>query len=213
MQRARHPHLQPLATHATAWDPASVKVTLNLRLDGCIVPTSRGGARVDYAHLVRSLCAARMSTRTADLCSGLPCSMAGCAGPRTCTRGRQRRACVRVPRRTHSQVVLDNFLDEPTRSGLWDFLTNPRDTHADTAHAAPGGSGGDAAAHAPPRGDATHGSSTTCAADPPASKWQRATADAAAHPATWGLRPEQLAAFAQGALPAKLEVQSRLCKL
>jgi hypothetical protein len=45
--------LQPLRTHDTVWEKSSVRVTLSLRLDGCIVPTAAGGARVDYAHLVR----------------------------------------------------------------------------------------------------------------------------------------------------------------
>lgn len=44
--------LQPVKTHSTPWDPATVKVTLNITLDGCIVPTTAGGARVDYSHLV-----------------------------------------------------------------------------------------------------------------------------------------------------------------
>jgi hypothetical protein len=77
--------------------------------------------------------------------------------------------------------VLDSFLDEPTRLGLLDFITQP--------------------------------GWPTASASPPASKWERATADAAAKPATWGLRPEVLAAFAAQDMAAKLEVQSRLSKL
>jgi len=78
-----------------------------------------------------------------------------------------------------AQVVLDNFLDEPTRQGLLEALT------------APGWAG----------------------QDPPAALWERATADAAQRPATWGLKPGVLSRLAAGDLPAKLEVQSRLCKL
>lgn len=85
-----------------------------------------------------------------------------------------------TPSLTHSlQVVLDNFLDEPTRSGLLEALT------------APGWQG----------------------ANPPQPKWERRTADAAERPPTWGLQSSVLAGLADGDLPAKLEVQSRLCKL
>ena len=36
----------------TDWDPASAEVTLNVRLDGCIVPSeaSPEGARISYSH-------------------------------------------------------------------------------------------------------------------------------------------------------------------
>lgn len=45
---------RPLRTHDTTWVPApnNPKVTLNVVLDGCIVPTESGAARVDYSHLV-----------------------------------------------------------------------------------------------------------------------------------------------------------------
>lgn len=78
-----------------------------------------------------------------------------------------------------AQVVLDNFLDEPTRQGLLEALT------------APGWTG----------------------QHPPEALWERATADAAQRPATWGLKAGVLSQLAAGDLPAKLEVQSRLCKL
>ncbi len=44
----------PLATHATAWDPSSVAVTLNVTLDACIVPcvSSCGESCADTAHVV-----------------------------------------------------------------------------------------------------------------------------------------------------------------
>jgi hypothetical protein len=77
------------------------------------------------------------------------------------------------------QVVLDNFLDEPTRQGLLDAVT------------APGWQG----------------------PHPPDTHWARRTADAAQAAPTWGLQGHHLAALAAGDLPAKLEVQSRLCKL
>lgn len=48
---------------------------------------------------------------------------------------------------------------------------------------------------------------------PPAHSWERRTADAAQAAPTWGLQWAALAALAAGDLPAKLEVQSRLCKL
>ena len=42
----------PVQTHATAWTPASVRVALNLTLDGCFVPSAaEGGVRVDTAHV------------------------------------------------------------------------------------------------------------------------------------------------------------------
>lgn len=77
------------------------------------------------------------------------------------------------------QVVLDNFLDEHTRSALLDAIT------------APGWQG----------------------PSPPEPKWERRTADAAERPPTWGLQSGVLSGLAAGDLPAKLEVQSRLCKL
>lgn len=53
---ASPPHPLPfrlLSTGApTNWDPASAAVTLNVRLDGCIVPSeaSAEGARIAYSH-------------------------------------------------------------------------------------------------------------------------------------------------------------------
>ena len=42
-----------LATHETDWSPERVSPTLNLRLDGRIVPSAAaGGARVSFSHLV-----------------------------------------------------------------------------------------------------------------------------------------------------------------
>eukprot|EP00877_Chromochloris_zofingiensis_P003980 jgi/Chrzof1/13583/Cz08g03060.t1 len=49
--------------------------------------------------------------------------------------------------------------------------------------------------------------------EPPTSKWERSTCDAAFLPRTWGLQREHLQALAHSELWAKLEVQSRLCKL
>lgn len=45
---------RPVKTHPTSWEPAhsNPKITLNTVLDGCIVPTESGAARVDYSHLV-----------------------------------------------------------------------------------------------------------------------------------------------------------------
>ncbi|MEW5307344.1 MAG: hypothetical protein WDW36_009748 [Sanguina aurantia] len=48
---------------------------------------------------------------------------------------------------------------------------------------------------------------------PPSEQWERATADAALMPRTWGLKDDALRRFATASLPAKLEIQSRLCKL
>jgi hypothetical protein len=133
--------LEPLKTHAIDsqnWQQ-QLKVTLNIALDGCIVPTQSGAARVDYSHL----------------------------------------------------VVLDNFLDEPTRQQLLDYITEPGWTNS---------SGSPKHAH------------------PPMSKWEQATcdaADAASKPRarTWGLTAAVLQRFAAEDVPAKLEVQSRLCAL
>jgi probable phosphoglycerate mutase len=43
-----------LASRPTTWDPASVRVHMNLRMDGCIVPSQAdpGGARLAYSHVV-----------------------------------------------------------------------------------------------------------------------------------------------------------------
>lgn len=40
-----------LATQLTSWDPASVSLRMNLRLDGCIVPSDAEGARLSYSHI------------------------------------------------------------------------------------------------------------------------------------------------------------------
>ncbi|KAK9822818.1 hypothetical protein WJX81_003308 [Elliptochloris bilobata] len=48
---------------------------------------------------------------------------------------------------------------------------------------------------------------------PPPSKWERATADGAGLPATWGLTDEALAALAADPPPAMLEVHARLAAL
>jgi hypothetical protein len=134
--------LEPLKTHAIAdhsWHQ-QLKVTLNVALDGCIVPTQSGAARVDYSHL----------------------------------------------------VVLDNFLDEPTRQQLLDYITEP--------------------------GWTSSSSDNSKHAQPPDTKWEQATcdsADAASKPRarTWGLTAAVLRRFAAEDVPAKLEVQSRLCAL
>jgi hypothetical protein len=135
--------LEPLKTHAIDsqhWKQ-QLKVTLNIALDGCIVPTQSGAARVDYSHL----------------------------------------------------VVLENFLDEPTRQQLLDYITEPGWT-------------------------STNSSSSTQHAHPPNSKWEQATCDAAdvaskPRARTWGLTAAVLRRFAADDVPAKLEVQSRLCAL
>lgn len=100
--------LLPIKTHQTTWTPnaSDFKVTLNIALDGCIVPTQSGTARVDYSRL----------------------------------------------------VVLDNFIDEPTRCQLFEFLTAP----------------------------------SWAGSTPPASKWDRVTADADGKPLTWGLHGDVL---------------------
>lgn len=43
-----------LATHPTSWDPKSLEIPLNIRLDGCIVPSSSAseGARISFSHVV-----------------------------------------------------------------------------------------------------------------------------------------------------------------
>jgi hypothetical protein len=42
-----------LATHPTSWDPNSLEIPLNIRLDGCIVPsdTALEGARISFSHV------------------------------------------------------------------------------------------------------------------------------------------------------------------
>lgn len=44
--------LDLVATHPTAWDPASATVSMNLRMDGCIVPSEAEGGRLSYSHIV-----------------------------------------------------------------------------------------------------------------------------------------------------------------
>ncbi|KAK9804412.1 hypothetical protein WJX72_011538 [[Myrmecia] bisecta] len=107
--------LRALQTHETGWDPASVKVAINARLDARIVPSaaSPDGARLDYAHI----------------------------------------------------VVLDDFFGEDERVALLGFLTAPDWDHS--------------------RG-------------PPADKWERATADGAGLPRSWGLKDSVLRQLAAG---------------
>lgn len=51
---ASHPalRLRYLAAGETAWQPRDSTVALNVRLDGRIVPSLQGGARVSYSHVV-----------------------------------------------------------------------------------------------------------------------------------------------------------------
>lgn len=55
-ERSEEPEVvfRPLVGHESVWDPESVRVTLNLCMDGRIVPSkaSQGGCRVDYCHMV-----------------------------------------------------------------------------------------------------------------------------------------------------------------
>ena len=52
-QEERQVKFQEIATHRTEWKPSDAKVTLNIRLDGCIVPSiGPAGARVSYSHVV-----------------------------------------------------------------------------------------------------------------------------------------------------------------
>ncbi len=44
--------LRPVLAHDTAWDPASVRVAMNLTIDGGAVDDTRGGERFDAGHIV-----------------------------------------------------------------------------------------------------------------------------------------------------------------
>ena len=44
--------LRYLAAGDTVWQPRDAAVSLNVRLDGCIVPSLQGSARVSYSHVV-----------------------------------------------------------------------------------------------------------------------------------------------------------------
>lgn len=45
--------LKRLAVHPTGWSPSDIEVSMNLRLDGCIVPSQTPeGARVSFSHIV-----------------------------------------------------------------------------------------------------------------------------------------------------------------
>lgn len=64
-----------LPTAPTTWDPAAANVTLNVRLDGCIVPSEKQGGRIAYSHaggLGRPLggTAPLFACVTAGACSG-----------------------------------------------------------------------------------------------------------------------------------------------
>uniref|UniRef100_A0A7S3QLX9 Uncharacterized protein n=1 Tax=Dunaliella tertiolecta TaxID=3047 RepID=A0A7S3QLX9_DUNTE len=48
---------------------------------------------------------------------------------------------------------------------------------------------------------------------PPSDRWEKATSDAADQPRTWGLKGEVLRQLSSSQMRAKVEVQSRLCKL
>jgi hypothetical protein len=130
-------------------------------------------------------------------------------------------------------IVFDNFLDDATRRELLDFLTAPgwagpeppgAQWERATCDAAPdaGGGGGDHALEAAPAGGASGARD-----QPPPAPSGRGRVDGGAEGGagwsrhgevqrqrrTWGLRDSALRRFAASALPAKLEVQSRLCKL
>lgn len=147
---------QLLETHATAWDPSRLQPTLNLTLDGCIVPTQAGSARVDAAHL----------------------------------------------------VVLDAFIDEPTRAGkrmgVMPALGAPSHaqkrgalsavrcghthTHTLSTHPAPIHTTLSPRRLTPPGLlEQLVGPEWPGGAQPPLGTWERATCDAASLPPTWGL--------------------------
>lgn len=66
---------QPLQTRATAWTPAAVRVALNVTLDGCIVPSSAEGVRVDTAH-----CCALDGLADDEVCASIRERLCGAGG-------------------------------------------------------------------------------------------------------------------------------------
>lgn len=221
----------------------TAQVTLNVALDGCIVPTSTGGARVDYAHLVGartycywfsthpatlhrltdSLFSAAQQTRKGFLlplsiphaphAPCLPASVPPCLCTTRPNRPTSTQRCCGVL--TNSLGKLTSTLQlllpllsvcvtkpphppphPPTHTHKQVVLDNFLDESTrqgllDTL-TGPGWPGGP---------------------HPPESLWEQRTADAAGAAATWGLQGAVLAGLASGQAAAKLEVQTRLCKL
>lgn len=177
----RHPlpfRLLPAAP--TAWDPATAEVTLNLRLDGCIVPSeaSAEGARISYSH------AGRLG-RVGWL--GLPP-----LPPHACTAPHRSATLRRLAwGRCRAAVVIDDFIDDATRQQLLDFLL-----HGDAA----GGSGGEAPQPGSSAADAAAGEAS--GPQLPAERWERRTTDMAGAAPTWGVKRHVLRELAEGRLPA-----------
>jgi hypothetical protein len=190
--------LQLLATHDTPWTPQdpAFKISLNLALDGCIVPTADGAhARFQPAPWGALVCC----TPNTPTSARHPTRMTNPGGART--------DYTRV-------IVMDGFLDDATRQQLLDALTEPgwagpepppsswERATCDAAPAAQGGGAPAAAAAAEGEGR-SDGEATGREAGERIQRQRR----------TWGLKDTALRRLAETNPWPKLEVQSRLCKL
>ena len=136
-------------------------------------------------------------------------------------------------------VVIDDFIDEPTRQALLDFLLHgaPSSTPGcagnsscqgsmqggragatqggaaavDAADAAPAGAAAAAAAGMP--GLQQPGLQQIAGPELPPGRWERRTADMAGGAPTWGVKQHVLAELATGSLPAMQVCARALCSL
>ena len=184
---AAHPlPFRLLPTQPTDWDPSSVQPAINVRLDGCIVPSEAApeGARISYSHLVvlDEFISDETRQQLLDYLIG-PAETAN-------TQGSQR----------------------ADAESLGRGAATPNATPgSDSVAAAVAAWGGTESSGADP---VAQGRPAACSGLAlPADRWERATADMAGGAATWGVRPHVLMQLTTGHLPALREVHARLCKL
>lgn len=175
-----------LPTHPTDWDPSCIPPPLNVRLDGCIVPSeaSPQGARIAFSQLVVMDDLIDEAQR-AELLHFLTAPPGEDQGP------------------GHRASPTELGEHRVGREGAQlDAGTGQRDSMARMAAATPAQPGVCGGTPAPPPPLAL-----------PPHKWERRTTDMAGAAPSWGVRPAVLAELARMELPAMREVHARLCKL
>ncbi|GAB4818432.1 hypothetical protein N2152v2_005478 [Parachlorella kessleri] len=206
-------HLQPqpqqsggvpfrfLATHPTAWEPPAAGPTLNVRLDGCIVPSEAApeGGRVSYSQLLvlNDFIDDSMRQQLLDFLTA--------PGPED-ELGQDVAVAaeeVAVAARAGTAVAASSLGTEQQAAAAAGHANgHSSKPHAEVGRGVPGSGAGDSGDPQPGRGFTL-----------PASKWEQCTTDMAGAAPSWGVKPHVLAQLAAMELPAMREVHARLCKL
>ncbi|KAK9816066.1 hypothetical protein WJX74_005816 [Apatococcus lobatus] len=197
----------PVATHASTWDPATMElsVPLNIQLDGRIVPSpaSPDGARVDFSHVIvlDGLFEEKQRAELWDtfIGSAVPSATSSRVQNHAPPEMADQNYCCPIStqqqQRKQQQQPSDRFRRETM--GRADPQPSPPMIH---------GLQTDPAA-------SSNESNNQSLEMPPTDRWERRTADTTGLPGTWGLKPHMLALLARSQVPAAIEVQTRLCRL